>query len=92
MQPLHVMTIAALLASGCTEGVVLYNVEGVTFVDEVDNPYFPLPSGASWTYEGDGEYRAPFDQALGGTIARPNAIMGAIESYKATCTEAGFKG
>ena len=36
--------------------------------------------------------RAPFDQALGGTIARPNAIMGAIESYKATCTEAGFKG
>ncbi|MFD7309554.1 hypothetical protein [Promicromonospora sp. NPDC059942] len=36
--------------------------------------------------------RAPFDQALGGTIARPAAIGSAIESYKATCTEAGFKG
>jgi hypothetical protein len=27
------------------------DVEGVTFVAAVDNPYFPLPVGASWTYE-----------------------------------------
>ncbi|GAA4719386.1 hypothetical protein APR04_003442 [Promicromonospora umidemergens] len=36
--------------------------------------------------------RAPFDQALDGSIARPTAVTKAIEYYKATCTEAGFKG
>lgn len=36
--------------------------------------------------------RAPFDQALDGSIARPKAVLGAIEDYKATCAEAGFKG
>lgn len=36
--------------------------------------------------------RAPFDQALDGSIARPTAVKTAIEDYKATCTEAGFKG
>ena len=36
--------------------------------------------------------RAPFDQALDGSIARPKAIVGAIDSYKATCEEGGFKG
>ena len=35
--------------------------------------------------------RAPFDQALDGSIARPSAVTGAIDDYKATCTEAGFK-
>lgn len=36
--------------------------------------------------------RAPFDQALDGSIARPKAVIGAIDAYKATCQEAGFKG
>lgn len=36
--------------------------------------------------------RAPFDQALDGTIARPTAVTMAIESYQATCKESGFKG
>jgi hypothetical protein len=36
--------------------------------------------------------RAPFDQALDGSIARPTAVKTAIETYKATCKEAGFKG
>lgn len=36
--------------------------------------------------------RAPFDQALDGSIARPTAVETAIESYRTTCTEAGFEG
>ncbi len=36
--------------------------------------------------------RAPFDQALDGSIARPTAVEGAIKDYRDTCTEAGFKG
>ena len=36
--------------------------------------------------------RAPFDQALDGSIARPTAVETAIKEYKATCKEAGFKG
>ncbi|MFD2794214.1 hypothetical protein ACFS27_11710 [Promicromonospora vindobonensis] len=36
--------------------------------------------------------RAPFDQALDGSIARPTAVETAIKQYKATCKEAGFKG
>lgn len=36
--------------------------------------------------------RAPFDQALDGSIARPTAVTDAIKNYRATCTEAGFKG
>ncbi|GAB2464812.1 hypothetical protein GCM10027063_02730 [Promicromonospora xylanilytica] len=36
--------------------------------------------------------RAPFDQALDGSIARPTAVKAAIDEYKSTCTEAGFKG
>jgi hypothetical protein len=36
--------------------------------------------------------RAPFDQALDGSIARPTAVKKAIEDYKNTCKEAGFKG
>jgi hypothetical protein len=36
--------------------------------------------------------RAPFDQALDGSIARPKAIVGAIDAYRATCEDAGFKG
>lgn len=35
--------------------------------------------------------RAPFDQALDGSIARPRAVKTAIESYRASCKEAGFK-
>jgi hypothetical protein len=42
--------VAALLVSGCTDGIVLHRVDEVTFVDAVDNPYFPLPSGARWVY------------------------------------------
>jgi hypothetical protein len=32
-------------------------IDPTTFVDVIDNPYLPYPSGASWTYEGteDGE-------------------------------------
>jgi hypothetical protein len=36
--------------------------------------------------------RAPFDQALDGSIARPKAVITAITNYEAACTEAGFKG
>lgn len=36
--------------------------------------------------------RAPFDQALDGSIARPKAVGGAIKEYENTCNEAGFKG
>jgi hypothetical protein len=36
--------------------------------------------------------RAPFDQALDGSIARPSAVTTAINSYKDACTEAGFQG
>lgn len=53
---------AALLALGCGgsgggkdkgqgKPAVLPEVSGVTFVDGVDNPYFPLPVGARWVYE-----------------------------------------
>src|SRR5690349_9013419 len=33
--------------------VVLPDVDGVTFVTGVDNPFFPLPVGATWSYEGE---------------------------------------
>jgi hypothetical protein len=36
--------------------------------------------------------RAPFDQALDGSIARPKAVEDAIKHYRDACTEAGFKG
>ena len=36
--------------------------------------------------------RAPFDQALEDAIARPTAVDDAIETYRATCAEAGFTG
>ncbi|WP_369370535.1 hypothetical protein AB1046_17300 [Promicromonospora sp. Populi] len=36
--------------------------------------------------------RAPFDQALQGSIARPRAVSAAVDSYRAACTEAGFEG
>jgi hypothetical protein len=36
--------------------------------------------------------RAPFDQALDGSIARPTAVTDAIEKYRAACTEAGYEG
>lgn len=36
--------------------------------------------------------RAPFDQALDGSIARPKAVGAAIKAYETTCKEAGFKG
>lgn len=36
--------------------------------------------------------RAPFDQALDGSIARPKAIVGAIDAYRTTCQDGGFKG
>ena len=36
--------------------------------------------------------RAPFDQALDGSLARPTAVTDGIEDYKATCTEGGYKG
>jgi hypothetical protein len=35
--------------------------------------------------------RAPFDQALDGSIARPKAVDTAVKNYKAACTEGGFK-
>jgi hypothetical protein len=36
--------------------------------------------------------RAPFDQALDGSIARPKAVTTAIKNYEAACKEGGFKG
>jgi hypothetical protein len=36
--------------------------------------------------------RAPFDQALDGSIARPRAVASAIKEYETACAEAGFKG
>jgi len=36
--------------------------------------------------------RAPFDQALDGSIARPTAVTDAIKAYRTTCTDAGFTG
>jgi hypothetical protein len=36
--------------------------------------------------------RAPFDQALDGSIARPTAVTDAVKSYRTTCDEAGFEG
>lgn len=30
-------------------------IDPADFVDVVDNPYLPLPAGARWVYEGDGE-------------------------------------
>lgn len=30
-------------------------IDPADFVDAVDNPYLPLPAGARWVYEGDGE-------------------------------------
>ena len=36
--------------------------------------------------------RAPFDQALDGSIARPKAVDAAVKNYEAACKEGGFKG
>lgn len=36
--------------------------------------------------------RAPFDQALDGSIARPKAVDAAIKNYETACKEGGFKG
>ncbi|HEV6955400.1 MAG TPA: hypothetical protein VKY86_19330 [Promicromonospora sp.] len=36
--------------------------------------------------------RAPFDQALDGSIARPRAVQKAIKDYQSACKEAGWKG
>ena len=38
-------------AGGAGPDVTLPDVAGVTFVAAVDNPYFPLPVGATWTYQ-----------------------------------------
>jgi hypothetical protein len=35
------------------DGIFLPDPQGVTFVDAVDNPWFPLPAGAKWTYHAD---------------------------------------
>lgn len=52
------VVVAALSACGgggsagpARSEVVLPNVSAVTFVAEVSNPYFPLPVGATWSYE-----------------------------------------
>lgn len=36
--------------------------------------------------------RAPFDQALDGSIARPKAVDAAIKNYETACKEGGYKG
>ncbi|GGM10523.1 hypothetical protein ACFQBY_09420 [Promicromonospora citrea] len=36
--------------------------------------------------------RAPFDQALDGSIARPKAVQKAVGDYQTACKEAGWKG
>jgi hypothetical protein len=36
--------------------------------------------------------RAPFDQALDGSIARPRAVDAAVKNYETACKEGGFKG
>lgn len=36
--------------------------------------------------------RAPFDQALDGSIARPKAVDAAVKNYETACKEGGFKG
>ncbi|MGI5188918.1 hypothetical protein ACQEVI_12335 [Promicromonospora sp. CA-289599] len=36
--------------------------------------------------------RAPFDQALDGSIARPKAVDTAVKNYETACKEGGFKG
>jgi hypothetical protein len=36
--------------------------------------------------------RAPFDQALDGSIARPKAVGAAVKNYETACKEGGFKG
>lgn len=33
------------------DGIVLPSIDGVAFVEGVDNPFFPLPVGATWHYE-----------------------------------------
>ena len=42
-----------LLLGACKKSpeVLLPNVEAATFVDQVDNPFYPLPVGATWTFE-----------------------------------------
>lgn len=39
-------------------GVYAVDIDPADFVSEIDNPYWPLPIGATWVYEGevDGEY------------------------------------
>jgi hypothetical protein len=50
--------IAVVTVAGCAkepDDVVLPDVTQATFVDGVDNPYFPLPVGATWHYEAETE-------------------------------------
>lgn len=60
--PLSVLPLA-LVAAGCPggeetgliDGILLPDPEDAVWVEGVDNPYFPLPVGATWYYEAQTE-------------------------------------
>ncbi|MGH8975736.1 MAG: hypothetical protein ACRD0C_21330, partial [Acidimicrobiia bacterium] len=43
------------VASGDDERVAATGINPQDFTTQVDNPFFPLPPGARWVYEGRGE-------------------------------------
>jgi hypothetical protein len=54
---LLLVPLLAACSGGGDDGVqpLLPNVDDATFVAGIDNPYFPLPVGATWAYEAMGE-------------------------------------
>ncbi len=46
--------LALLALAGCGEKVLLPDVDAATFITAIDNPYLPMPIGATWSYEADG--------------------------------------
>lgn len=58
-----VMTTTSIVAGPAVQAVIdpgdggdyAPQIDAANFVDVIDNPYLPLPVGARWVYEGDGE-------------------------------------
>jgi hypothetical protein len=45
----------AFLATACAPGVLLPDVDDAEFVSGITHPYWPLPVGATWRHEANGE-------------------------------------
>jgi hypothetical protein len=65
---------ASVPAAYATDAAYAAGIDPGDFVAEVDNPYFPLPVGARWTYEGGGDAAGETDVVE--VLEEPRTVMG----------------